>query len=202
MTPPYLKESLPLKCSLLFGNHNLHLYHEISCNTDRYMYSFFPDSTRSWNYTDINFQSSPSIGTFNKNIFSLIRPTPKSTFGIHDPQGIKHLLQLSVVLSPLRHKKTHNFLDTPKWLVWLSLCPRRHHALFVILLFIYITQKKTQYFNLKHTSCSSTTSPSRWYKFVLVWSPFPQALWKQTHSFFHNNIHKRNRKVFLILTIN
>ena len=78
------------------------------------MYSFFPDSTRSWNNIDINFQSSPSICTFKKNIFSLIRPTPKSTFGIHDPQGIKRLLQFRVGLSPLRHNKNpHNFLDTP-----------------------------------------------------------------------------------------
>ena len=51
------------------------------------MYSFFPDSTRSWKNIDINFQSSPSIG------------------GTHDPQGVKHLLQLRVGLSPLRHHK-------------------------------------------------------------------------------------------------
>ena len=33
---------------------------------------------------------------------------------IHDRQGIKHLLQLRVGLSPLRHNKTtYNFLNTP-----------------------------------------------------------------------------------------
>ena len=99
---PYLNESIPLKSSLLFGNHNLHLYHEISCNTD----SFFPDSTRSWNNIEINFQSSTSIGTFKKDIFSLIRPTTKATFGIHD-SGIKHLLLLRVGLCPLRYHKKH-----------------------------------------------------------------------------------------------
>ena len=134
MRPPYLKESLPLKRSLLFGNNNLHLYHEISCNTDRYIYSFFLDSTRSWNNIDINFQSSPSIGTCKKNIFSLIRPTPKSTSGIHDPQGIKYLLQLRVGLSPLRHHKTiHNFLDTPN--DWCE------HFLLYCYLYIYYPEK-------------------------------------------------------------
>ena len=65
--------------------------------------------------------------------------------------------------------------DTEHFLFYcyLYILPRRHQALFVLLLFIYITQKtpstfcstviprkKTQYFNLKHTNCSSTTSPS------------------------------------------
>ena len=35
MTPPYLKENLSQKRSLLFGNCNPYLYHEISCNNDR-----------------------------------------------------------------------------------------------------------------------------------------------------------------------
>ena len=77
------------------------------------MNSFFPNSTQSWDNIDINFQSSPALGTLKKNIFSLIRPISKSTFGIHDPQGIKHLLQLRVGLNYLRHKTTHNFLDVP-----------------------------------------------------------------------------------------
>ena len=114
MTPPYLKVNLPRKRGLLFGNCNPNLYHEISCNTNRYMNSFLPNSTKSWNNIDINFQSSPSLGYFKKNIVSLIRPVPNSIFGIHDPLGIKHLFQLRVGLSPLRqHKNKHNFLDTP-----------------------------------------------------------------------------------------
>ena len=114
MTPPYLKENLPQKRSLLYGNCNPHLYHEISCNNDRYMNSFFPNSIRSWNNIDVDFQSSPSLSSFKKNILNLIRPVPKSIFGIHDPLGTKYLLQLRVGLSPLRHhKKNHNFLDTP-----------------------------------------------------------------------------------------
>ena len=47
-------------------------------------------------------------------MLSLIRPSKKSIFGIHDPYGIKILFQLRVGLSPLKsHKKNHNFLDTP-----------------------------------------------------------------------------------------
>ena len=43
-----------------------------------------------------------------------MHPTPKTTFGIHNPSGIRNLFQLRVGLSELRsHKKRHNSLDTP-----------------------------------------------------------------------------------------
>ena len=48
------------------------------------------------------------------HILSLIRPKTKSTFGVHDPLGLRYLFQLRVNLSPLRsHKRRHNFADTP-----------------------------------------------------------------------------------------
>ena len=46
--------------------------------------------------------------------FGLIRPIPKSTFGIHNTLGLKCLYQLRVGLSPLKcHTKRHNFIHTP-----------------------------------------------------------------------------------------
>ena len=49
-----------------------------------------------------------------RKLLSIIQPTPKSIFKIHDPNGVKFLYQLRVGLSPLReHKKRHKFLDTP-----------------------------------------------------------------------------------------
>ena len=47
-------------------------------------------------------------------LMPLIRPKGKNIFGIHDPLGLRYLLQLRVGLSLLRyHKKCHNFIDTP-----------------------------------------------------------------------------------------
>ena len=44
----------------------------------------------------------------------MIRPKKKNIFGIHDPLGLRYLLQLRVGLSFLKHhKKSHNFIDTP-----------------------------------------------------------------------------------------
>ena len=76
------------------------------------MSSFFPDAITSWNNVITHFDNIPS--TLKNHIFSLIRPKGKNIFGIHDPLGLRYLLQLRVGLSLLSyHKKCHNFIDTP-----------------------------------------------------------------------------------------
>ena len=55
----------------------------------------------------------PSIRILKKDIISLIRPDPKSSFNIHDPVGLRYLFQLRVNLCPLKGDKwRHNFIDT------------------------------------------------------------------------------------------
>ena len=78
------------------------------------MNSFFPDAIASWNIILTHFDNIPSIDILKNHIISLIRPKAKSIFGIHDPLGLRYLLQLRVNLSSLRgHKRRHNFFDTP-----------------------------------------------------------------------------------------
>ena len=78
------------------------------------MNSFFPDAINSWNNIITNYQNLPSFTSPKAHILSLIRPKIKSTFGIHDPLGLRYIFQLRVKLSPLRnHKRHHNFADTP-----------------------------------------------------------------------------------------
>ena len=64
-------------------------------------------------------------------ITSIIRPPKKSTFDIHDPQGIKKIFQLRLGLSPLKcHKNAHKFLDTPsEWCNCLSAPEDTNHFL-------------------------------------------------------------------------
>ena len=58
--------------------------------------------------------SSSLFNILKDHILSLIRPTPKSIFGVHHPLGFRYLFQLRVNASPLRsHKIHHNFFDTP-----------------------------------------------------------------------------------------
>ena len=85
----------------------LETYHEIFCNTSRYMNSFFPNTIKSWNGIVNEFQACTSLGIFKRSIFNLVRPTPKSIYGIHDHSGLKCLFQLRVGLSLLKcHKKS------------------------------------------------------------------------------------------------
>ena len=61
-----------------------------------------------------DFQKYGTIEAFKKQITTLIRPMPKSIFGIHDSIGLKYLFQLRLGLSLLKYdKKRHNFVDTP-----------------------------------------------------------------------------------------
>ena len=110
MTPAYLRGNILRQRSLLFGNCNPNIYHEIFCNTARYMNSFFPDAIKIWN----NIHNCTPLSIFKRNIPNLIHPASKTVFGIHDPIGLKRLFQLRVQLSNLKsHKRRHNFSDTP-----------------------------------------------------------------------------------------
>ena len=87
--------------------------HEIICKSNRYMNSFFPDATASWNIFIKHFDDVPSFAIL-KNHNTFFRPITKTIFGIHDPVGLRYLFQLRLSLSPLRsHKYRHNFIDTP-----------------------------------------------------------------------------------------
>ena len=67
-----------------------------------------------YNNMGTDFCSILLLGVFKNSVFKLVRPNPKSLYGIHDPHGVKRLFQLRVGLSPLKHhKKRHNFNDTP-----------------------------------------------------------------------------------------
>ena len=54
----------------------------------------------------------PSVGVFKKELFSIIRPCAKSTFGIHDRTGLSYLTQLSVSVRKVNvHKVKYNVLE-------------------------------------------------------------------------------------------
>ena len=111
-TPGYLREKLPRNRNNVLTLPNV--FQELRCRTKRFANTFFPDAISSWNRIITNFESLPSYGQLKSHLLSLIRPNKKSTFGVHDPINLRHLLQLRIGLSNLRqHKKRHNFADTP-----------------------------------------------------------------------------------------
>ena len=115
-TPSYLTDKLPpIRVACYNPNHNYcDIFQELRNRPNRYMYSFFPNATTSWNNIMKHFQNTSPFNTLKDHIISLVRPKSKSIFGIHDPLRLRYLFQLRVKLSPLRsHKKHHNFIDTP-----------------------------------------------------------------------------------------
>ena len=111
-TPSYLRDKLPPNRRNLI--HLPRLFQEVRGRTCRYMNSFFPNATATWNNTLCLFENFPTFDMLKKRIFTFIRPKPKSIFGIHNPASMRYVFQLRVGLSQLRsHKKQHNFLDTP-----------------------------------------------------------------------------------------
>ena len=113
ISPEYLKNNLPPLRRLIYAVNNNNIYRPIKCRTTKYLNSFFPDTVKSWNGIVMSFQSNSPINQFKRDILSLIRPLPRSTFGIHDYGGLKFIYQLRVRLSHLKcHKYNHNFTDT------------------------------------------------------------------------------------------
>ena len=93
------------------------IYHDIPCRTIKYKNSFFPNAIKTWNCLTENIQACTNLNHFIFNLISLVRPKPKSRFGIYDPTGIIYLFQLRVKLCRLRyHKKCYSFADTPSGL--------------------------------------------------------------------------------------
>ena len=114
LTPEYLKVPIPPLHGHLFGCRSTNVIRPISCRTERYQNSFFPNGVTSWNDIGPELRGSKSLSAFKKNILNIIRPKKRSVFDIHDPNGIRWIFLLRVGLSPLKsHKKAHNFLDTP-----------------------------------------------------------------------------------------
>ena len=85
----------------------------IATRTEKFNSSFYPNCIQEWNTLDPEIRLAPSVTVFKKKLLSIIRPTAKSVFGIHDPLGLSYLSQLRVGLSKLNfHKFNHNFKDT------------------------------------------------------------------------------------------
>ena len=59
---------------------------------------------------DIFVRNSPTLSQFKHNLIQIIRPPKRSTFGIHDVEGLKLLTWLRVKFSDLcEHRFRHNF---------------------------------------------------------------------------------------------
>ena len=84
----------------------------LKTRTDAFKYSYFPNTIQEWNKIGVSTRNLP-FTIFKNLLLKSIRPKPKLIFGLHNPNGLKHLTRLRHGLSHLReHKFKHNFQDT------------------------------------------------------------------------------------------
>ena len=110
--PSYLFDMIPkvLSTRTTRNYNNIPLF---NVKHEYFRNSFFPSTVIEWNKLDNNIRNSESVSAFKKQILKFIRPSPNSTFNVHNPHGIKLLTRLRVGLSHLReHKFRHNFQDS------------------------------------------------------------------------------------------
>ena len=80
---------------------------------DYFKNSFFPSTIMKLNNLDSNIRNSENLALFKKRILASIRPSTKSAFHCHNPNGLKLITRLRLGLSLLRfHKFKHSFQDT------------------------------------------------------------------------------------------
>ena len=112
MTPDFLRHCISgsIRRSLTTRTNR---YDVMPTHTLRFRYSFFPDTSNSWNHFSTLIKCSPTLNVFKKRYMEFFNDAPNPIYGIHNPVGIKYLTRLRVGLSHLRiHKFHHNFGDT------------------------------------------------------------------------------------------
>ena len=112
LVPEYLRRYIPDSIRRL-QNTRTNRDDVMPTRTLKFRYSFFPDTSNSWNHLSSFIKSSPSLNIFKKRYMEFFNVTPNPIYSIHNPIGLKYLTRLRVGLSHLRaHKYHHNFSDT------------------------------------------------------------------------------------------
>ena len=110
----YAKDPIPPLHQSQYSLRGQDVIGQLRARTEKFKSSFYPNCLYEWNKLEPELRLAPSVAIFKTKFLSIIRPPPaKSVFGIHDPKGLPHLMQLRVGLSKLNfHKFKHNFRDT------------------------------------------------------------------------------------------
>ena len=113
LSPLYTKVPIPPPHQSQYSLRNQDVVGLIRARTEKFQSSFYPNCISEWNKLDPEIRTTPSIAAFKSKLLSIIRPSAKPVFGIHDPLGLSYLSQIRVGLSKLNfHKFKHNFKDT------------------------------------------------------------------------------------------
>ena len=83
---------------------------------------FFSSTIFEWNRSNRQIRQSLTLVTFRNSLLKIGQPTPRPVCNIHNPNGLKLLTRLRLVLSHLNeHKYNHNLKDSVNTLCSYSL---------------------------------------------------------------------------------
>ena len=112
-SPGYLFQHIPSERVVNYNLRNPDVLKQSVERTSSYSHTYFQKCIKEWNLLDIYVRNFPTLSQFKHNIIQITRPhgQPKrSTFGIHNVEGLKLLTSLRVKFSDLReHRFGHNF---------------------------------------------------------------------------------------------
>ena len=109
-SPDFLFQHIPSERVVNYNLRNPFVLKQSVGRTSRYSNTYFQNCIKEWNLLDIFVRNYPTLSQFKHNLIQIIRPPKRSTFGIHDVEGLKLLTRLRVKFSDLReHRFRHNF---------------------------------------------------------------------------------------------
>ena len=92
LTPDYTKIPIPPLRQSSYSLRYPATIGQINARTACFSASFYPSCLLEWNTLPHEMRESPTIGIFKNKLLSLIRPSPKPVYSIHNPRGLAILV--------------------------------------------------------------------------------------------------------------
>ena len=107
--PSYIYDLLP---PLRSSRRHVNSFNLVTCKSEYFKNSFFPNVIYEWNKLNPDIRSSASYNLFRNTLLKFTRPVQRKTFNINGSVGVKLLTRLRLGFSHLReHKFRHGFRD-------------------------------------------------------------------------------------------
>ena len=87
-SPSYLFQHIPSERVVNYNLRNPYVLKQSVERTSRYSHTYFQNRIKEWSLLDIYVRNSPALSQFKHNLIQIIRPPKRSTFGIHDVEGL------------------------------------------------------------------------------------------------------------------
>ena len=117
--PSYIYDLLP---PLRSSRRHVNSFNLVTCKSEYFKNSFFPNVVYEWNKLNPDIRSSASYDLFRNTLLKFIRSAQRKTLHINDSVGVKLLTRLRLGFSHLRgHKFRHGFRMSEKKLIDLIL---------------------------------------------------------------------------------